>query len=780
MSWAAPPLHAQVPGIIQPFDSEEDLYHRANRYYQFGNDQKDLYEKRQALRASIPLFREYLRTRPPGELAQQASYQLGMALLMTGDLEDAERTFRYVINHYRTGQWVAMSAYRQAAQLYNRREWGKAASFFRVAAAQSPEAHLRHKSTYYEARCLVYAKQGNAAIAHLNRMVNDPTNPFRQSARLMIGEIHAEAGRHQKALEQFESLLGPETNAAQERSQALLLAGVSASKLGRLERAQALLNQTIDSPGLDLKAKTKAQLALMEMRFEEDNHAETIKVFRRGEFLGETGDQSRIYMIAGKSFAKLDRHNEAISQFFNAERLAPLTELGFEASYRRLASFYQINSRNIPSQVDAFLEIYAESHPSSPWIQKARLMKAEILFHQGTMELASLAYNDINVSAIPEELRADIYFKRGWCLGDTGDFGRAAQNLSSFINNYPEHANVPEALAKRGQAYLQLGDRTSALKDFSRLLEDQVDPALASFARQHSGRIHREERNFEKMIENYQELLQLEGNLESKSRANANYWIGWGYYKLEQWDQAIPHLEAARDLLPQRYRESAGVHIVLSAYSLLDSDKLKTAVERLMVDAPAQRFPARMMIWLGLERFSKGDYEAADRYLGFASTPNRPDLTEVIVWRHLGKSQIEIRHFDRALETLDILLEHELEEFWKADALLDRSHALIGSGKWEEARTAALDGLELDPQGTVRAGLYMALADIAMHRKDYQSAARSYLDTSDMFIGDKEIKPLALFRAAEALELDGQLEEAAGIRRKLHTEFPNWSAAKPE
>ena len=93
----------------------------------YGNDIQDLNQKRSAFRMSIPLFREYLHTRPKGDLAQQASYQLGMALLLTGEREQAEATFNSNIHRYRTGNWVALSAYRLAAQLYNRKDWVRAA-----------------------------------------------------------------------------------------------------------------------------------------------------------------------------------------------------------------------------------------------------------------------------------------------------------------------------------------------------------------------------------------------------------------------------------------------------------------------------------------------------------------------------------------------------------------------------------------------------------------------------------------------------------------------------
>ncbi len=778
------PAPGQAPGIIDPFGSNSELYHRANRYYSYGNDSRDIDDKRRAYQMSIPLFREYLATGPQGDLVQQASYQLGMALLLTGEREAAERAFTTIITRYKKGKWVALSAYRQAAQLYNRKEWMQAVPYFTITGREAIDKELAHKAIFYESRCLQMAGRTEQAIKRLGDIVEDNGNPYRDYARLAMGELYARQGKHEDALKHFERLLTPAV-APQERAQALLAAGVSAARLGQQVKAEDFLNRTLDSVGLDPKYKSRAQLALMEMHFAKKAHEKTIQAFRAGEHLGERDVLARIYLVAGQALAMLDRHKEAIGQFFNSERLAisvkpkPLKKLGFEASYRRLSSFYQINGANIPTQVDAFVKVYGEENLGSPWLHKALLMKAETLFHQAALTQAAAAYNEVNPSALPVEMRADIYFKRGWCLADTGEYGRAAQNLSSFLATFPDHPRVSEALAKRGHAYLKIGDRKSALKDFERLLERQPEINLVSFAQQYCGRIHRDEQRWPEMIASYQKLLAIpNGDLDDKSRADAHYWMGWGCYKQEEWARAIPHFEAARDLLPQSYREPAGVNIVLAAYSLLDSDKLKDGVEHLLTDAPHQQLPTRMLIWLGLERFSKSDYEGADRFLGLASTPDDPEQTDTLVWRHLAKARLESRKFEAASEALSLLLTRKQEDFWKADSYLDQSHALIGLQKWEEARTAAQEGLDLEPYGTVQAGLYMALADIAMHRMDYESAAANYLKASRMFVDDREIKPLGLFRAAEALEKNGQSEEAARIRKQLHQEFPGWDSAK--
>ncbi|MDG2487726.1 MAG: tetratricopeptide repeat protein [Roseibacillus sp.] len=773
---------AQAPGIIAPPGTDSELYHRANRYYGYAEDSRDLDDKRRAYRMSIPLFREYLSQRPREELVQQASYKLSMALLLTGDRDGAEQGFSSVIQRFRRGTWVALSAYRLAAQLYNRQDWSGAVPYFKVAAREATKDELAHKSIFYESRCLQMAGKTEEAITRLGDIVKNNSNPYRDYARLAMGELHARAGRHEQALEAFEALLVPSV-APQERAQALVAAGVSASKLGQEAKARGFLDSTISSTGIQPKYKSRAQLALMQMSFASEQYEQAVKAFDAGEYPGERSVLANIYLIAGRSFVALDRHQEAIAQFFNSERLAlsvkpePLRKIGFEASYRRLNCFYSINGANIPTQVDAFAEAYEEENLGSPWLHKALLMKAETLFHEADVSRAATAYNEVNPSALPVEMRADVYFKRGWCLADTGEYGRAAQNLSSFLATFPDHERFSEALAKRAHAYIKIGDRKSALKDLQILLERTPESDLASFAHQYCGKIHRDEQRWPEMIVSYQNLLALPGaEIDQKSRADAQYWMGWGYYKQQKWKKAITHFKEARVLLPARYREPAGVHIVLAAYSLLDSDQLKEGVDQLLSDAPHQQFPARMLTWLGLERFSKGDYDGANRFLGLATTPEAPTQTDTLVWRHLAKARLETRDFEGAAAALEILLSLDQEDFWKADALLDKSHALIGLQKWEEAQSSAGGGITLNPSGTVQAGLYLAIGDIGMHRMDYETAAANYLKASKLFIDDREIKPLGLLRAAEALEKGGQLERATQIRKQLREEFPSWKS----
>jgi tetratricopeptide (TPR) repeat protein len=405
-------------------------------------------------------------------------------------------------------------------------------------------------------------------------------------------------------------------------------------------------------------------------------------------------------------------------------------------------------------------------------------MKAEALFHQGRIAEAAAAYDDLKTYNLSRDLLGGLYFKRGWALAESGDYNRAAQEFTRFISGYPEDPRMNQALAMRGSAYFDLGDRPSALRDFDKLLTRSPEEDLVAFAQQRRACIFREERSYNAMLEAYSTLLEQAEDLTEDTIANANYWIGWGWFKLNEWEKCLAPFRKARTLVPEFYKEPAGTHLVVAAYSLKDAAELKKAVNQLRHDMPDRTLPPKMLTWLGLQLFQNGDFDGADDFLTMASTPDEPLNTDLVVWRHLAKARIELRHYDRAMGILPIVLEREERKFWRADAYLDKAHTHIGLGDWDKAREACHAGLQLDPDGTVRAGLQMSLGTIAMQRGDFESAAASFLRTADLFIDDREIKPLALHRAAEALDALGRSAQAAEIRTRISREFVAWEPPK--
>lgn len=72
------------------------------------------------------------------------------------------------------------------------------------------------------------------------------------------------------------------------------------------------------------------------------------------------------------------------------------------------------------------------------------------------------------------------------------------------------------------------------------------------------------------------------------------------------------------------------------------------------------------------------------------------------------------------------------------------------------------------------ASLKIVLGDISYAEKKFDEAAKHYGVTAELFVNDAELKPKALFKAAEALDKAGRKSEASQYRGRLQKEFPDW------
>jgi len=72
LSLWAPSAHAQFPRAILPSRDVTEIYTKANNIYEYGREARSYDDSLRALRASIPLYKEFLIAAPGHELAQQS------------------------------------------------------------------------------------------------------------------------------------------------------------------------------------------------------------------------------------------------------------------------------------------------------------------------------------------------------------------------------------------------------------------------------------------------------------------------------------------------------------------------------------------------------------------------------------------------------------------------------------------------------------------------------------------------------------------------------------
>ncbi|MBT8036154.1 MAG: tetratricopeptide repeat protein [Verrucomicrobiae bacterium] len=754
-------------------DPGQDQFEFCKQLYRQANATGDHEGKVMAYQRAIPRLSTYIERFPMHANTAAAMYYLGECYYHSGSLDDAKRVLHGVINRYQKGRYVALASNRLGYDAVAMKKYDQAAVYFGRVATMSTTAQERYRGRYQEASCFRYAGNADRAIQsyQIIEAAKDAPSVYRENAKLKLGHLYLAQKDDEKAMARFEALMLPGV-AANLRIEATLNVGLLALRKKEVDKAERCFKAVLLSS--EEKFKPSAQTALMNSLYAAKDYQGVLDVMKRGDHQGPPPTEVIKYAIAGRSCYQLKLYHQAIKLFAQAERQLPLSAEAFEASYFRLLCFYNIKGANIPMQVDAFLEIYQKQYPKHERIHKALLMKAETLFDSEKHREAADAYNQIHASAVGEANRANLLFKRGWCLSLSGDHNGAVRSFTDFLSGYAEDERSPRVIARRGKSYLALGDRVSALKDFDLLIERFPKDQLAALAWQNSARIKKEDQDYADMIRRYDAMLNGFPDLRAMTVANANYWIGWGNYQLKKFADVIPALEQCIKLDADKYGFNAGMLIVYSAYSMKDKGRLQSAVDEIQKINKEEKVPSSIYRWLGLQCFNAGEMKGCDRYLTMGTTPLEPRQTPKTIWKLLGRARVETGDYEGALSAIKNFLDVVDQPFWKAESLLDQAEAYLGLDKLEEAQKSAEDGLKLRPKGQVNAGLRMILGDIAYHQKDYAGAAGYYVVVVQIFVGDKKLQPEALLKAYKALLKKGDEKEANHYLDTLKKDFPDY------
>ena len=768
------PENLAVPKRLTREEKADQAFFRASKIYEYGRNHKDYYESRSALKTAELSFRNYLRTYGGHKERQTAYYRMAVCQLLTGKIESAEANFEFIIDKYKRGQLVAASAFRMGAQRYNEEKYKSGQYYFNIAAQQSEKPGLRHQALYQQARCLMLGDQKKRALNPLNKLIKEEGNPYQNSARLALGHIFFELSEYQNALRQFKALSELQGVDNDTKAEARLYTGICHARLGNTTDAVDIIAKTIDTPGIKNEYKAKAQYELFDIYYKNEKFDELVERYQKGVYPGEPISTARSYLLAGYALLKKGAFQRAVTAFTSVERLTPNSALSFEASYRRLYCFYQLDGANIPDQADAFQELYSSYQKDKPWHKIISVFKAESLYHSGRVEEAAKTYRSIDSKILPAGTQANFLYKKMIALAETGDNTGAISAGGHFLADFPAHDLVYEVLTRRGNYYLVNTNYTAALTDFQKVLKERPDSELAAVALQGMITSYRKDRKYEELVEASDLLVKKFPGLKKSSRAHALYWKGWGLFKQEKFAEAIVDLEQARQLSPQFYKEPAGTRIFLSTYYLQDSDKMKEAYKRVIADVPGKYFPPRIIAWLGIQRFQKEDYLTSATVLDKIANREDPLETPIDVWRYLAKANLKIRDYNKALDAVEHVIQREQEEFWKSDAYLDKSQALLGLNKLDEAIIVSEEGLHFQPKGTIEAGLRFSMAEAKLRNGDLDDAKDEVLLVASKYESDTTIRPYALWKSIKIFESQGN-PAAESMSNTLKTQYPNWN-----
>ncbi len=725
---------------------------------------------------AIRQYLQYLADHPDHPSAQEAWYRLGESYLHQKDIKQAEECYRNQLRNFPKGEYVPAAAYRLATLTYNRQDYKTAATNFLIAEARSTEREIKLSAAFYKARSLqALGKLEDAAKAY--QALGDSKekeNPYREASLLYLARIASQREKPEEALQRF-TALAKDAQTSSIKAEALFKTGLLTSEKGDHAQAAEFFEKALAIEGAETW-RPLAYYGAVRSLYEAEKYDAVVAAYK--EDLRDLPEESRanLLLMVGNAHRHQQEFPKAIEIYSIIEKYFAESPEGQEAGYRKLLCFHDFKDPSLPDYVDYYVEQQRTVDPELVYLDMALMLKAETLFARGEYARASAAYAQVRPENIASELRPTLLYKWGWSLSESGDPARAVEVLTEFLLLNPSDPKAASALAQRASSYKSLQDTNAALVDLAKITSEFPQSDAAEFAHQQSALIHGQSRRMAEMIHSFEALLK--DFPDTKGAAEANYWIGYGKFELQDHKAALKPLDNARELDAGTYHERATLRIILAHYHLKDSKNLLKEVNFFLNTKPESEIHPQVLSWLGSELFKQEDYSDAERFLAMASTPAEPSKTAPEIWNYLGKARIQTGFHQGAVEALDHYLASQTKPSSRAKALLDKSLAQLGLKSYSEAAATATEALSLEKQGRVNALIRMQLGDIAMEEQKFEEGAREYIVISQIFL-DPEITPLAMQKAAHALRKAGDNEKAGELEAELKAKFPNYKVAKP-
>lgn len=753
---------------------DEDLFDYSNMLYE---------RKEYALAAQS--FGQYLQRYAGGKQVPIVLFRLGECFVSQNQPADAEKYFLEVVTRYPSSEGAPSSAYRLGAIRFNQKAFEESAKYFNFCETKSPNAQVKLAAAYNKSRAYQMLGDRKRMLAALQTVAAEKKdNPYLESALLSVATALLAEDKKKEALPMFLDLI----EVSKDKlivSDALVKAGVIEAETGKEDEALKHFDEALKLTETTPENRGVAFVGSVQALYAKGDYNAVIDIYNRNASVLPPGDlRPKMLLLVGNSHRLKKSYARAVEVYLMIEQNHAATEQAFEAGYWKLYCFYLLGDKDLPDFAKAFLQKYGRDRTEHEFVSLARLILADAYFNKQDYKEAAAAFVDVRTNNLPEKLRPDAIFNRGWAEAEAGQHQESITTLTRFITDYPKHEFIPKALARRGLSAREVRDLPKAKEDFNRIVKQFPKSEAVEISLLHLGFIHAEMHETKEMIATFEQLV--EKFPSSPAASQAWFSIGRGYLDSKDFDKAVPALRKAIELDKKTYIDKASRLIIAALYSKQNADELAKAVDAYRDGNPNGTIDPNALAWLGVTLFNKGDFARSARFLTYATQDASAPSPEVL-WDHLARAWLELKKYDDANAAIDHVLANPSDVGVKANALLTKSKAQLGVSKFAEANQAAEDGLAIIKAGRLQAQLLIQQGDVlydegeALAKKGdktgavakYQAAAGKFVVPSQIFV-DPKITPEALFKAARALDKAGETPKAEELLKQLKAKYPDY------
>jgi TolA-binding protein len=152
-------------------------------------------------------YQRFLALKPTSPYAAEALYARGLTELETGRADGAIDTFRDLLKDYPNHPRAPIAAYSAARELIRAKRWDDALALLTPYATRYPGSPYLAESRYLLGVAQLETGRPEGARTLDQFIAQAPTNDLVPTARVLVADAQAKAGRLREALEQYQALV---------------------------------------------------------------------------------------------------------------------------------------------------------------------------------------------------------------------------------------------------------------------------------------------------------------------------------------------------------------------------------------------------------------------------------------------------------------------------------------------------------------------------------------------------------------------------------------------
>jgi TolA-binding protein len=498
---------------------------------------------------------------PNSPYSNEARSLIGELLLVSKNYPDAIKYYESAgVNTPRMQKAYQQACYYYGVRLVGEGKFAQADPFLQKAGQSTYDSELSNSARYWLGESKFRQEQYEAAVEAykgFQRNVGASSHPDKDMATYGLAWTYFKQKKYSSSLTQFDSFIKNADRNMEPRYvvDAHLRAGDCQFLKKNYALADPYYKRVLD---FNYAGRDYASYQLAESQYRQGKYPESVAQFnqmvnryKRSELRDNALDRmSEIYATWIKDYGKAKTFATQLVREYPRSPLAA-------AAYNRiaLASYFSGDERGAINNFKKVLEDY----PGDEAQCQIALENLSQLLSASEYDRVFKAYKASNPKV--NENLADLTFNTGADRFYAGNYQGAVDQLSSYINDYPNGTNYFEALILRARSYKALGQLDNALSDYNTVYSATPKNAYTNVALLEAADTKYEQQKFDTALDLFKLLEQTaekqENQIEAKFGMAKCYMALGDYVKVSETLNSV----ASDQVLPEATRQRAQLEI---------------------------------------------------------------------------------------------------------------------------------------------------------------------------------------------------------------------------